>query len=82
MTVGKLAWLASSSAAAVAAFGLSEWPVPSVAGRSARKIKQLNVNIEKLQNIKMHGSNIVTVLNMFMTYSSWVRVSIMQTWNG
>lgn len=51
VTVSKLAWPASSVAAALAASCLSEWPVPWVAGTSAREVRHLHINIKQLKFI-------------------------------
>lgn len=72
VTVSKLAWPASSGAAALAASCLSEWPVPWVVGMSTREIRQLHIIIEQPQIIKTHR-----IKQSYSTYSSWVWVPIM-----
>lgn len=55
VTVGKLAWPASSDAAALAVSCLSEWPVPSAAGRSERIYRQQNCWTQSVNSIFTHA---------------------------
>lgn len=52
VTVSKLAWPASSGAAALAASCPSEWPVPWEVGTSARQIRHLYIDTEQRQIIR------------------------------